>query len=230
MWFSGNTGDQRCESCKVIREPREWWIWKSEKATFAYGEKPADGVCLGSIHVIEYSAWQEARRRIREVNGFLYDANKERDQLKAEIESWKIKNETLQWDKVEKEMSQLKAEVERLKGERTEVTTKGNVAYLWFSGKDGWQVTSFHPKDDPAIGFKETTKMYINYDEHLRVCKMAESYRAIIANLLPLAEHGVPEPSHAGSCTPETTCDMDCSHAFYGAMTIEEARQALEGK
>lgn len=37
-------------------------------------------------------------------------------------------------------------------------------AYLWFGGKDGWQVTSFHPSEDPAVGFPRNgdTRMYVD--------------------------------------------------------------------
>lgn len=35
------------------------------------------------------------------------------------------------------------------------------VAYLWFSETNGWQVTSFDPVTNPAIGFKPETKLYI---------------------------------------------------------------------
>ncbi len=79
------------------------------------------------------------------------------------------------FDMLSAKLAAAKLEIERLKAERTEVTARGNVAYLWFGGKDGWQVTSFHPKDDPAIGYK-ASKMYVNYAEH-------EQTRAIAARL-----------------------------------------------
>ena len=38
--------------------------------------------------------------------------------------------------------------------------------YLWFSGKDGWQVTSFDPRKDDAIGVKEEIGMYVNLEQY----------------------------------------------------------------
>lgn len=41
--------------------------------------------------------------------------------------------------------------------------------YLWFGGVDGWQVTSFDPATDPAIGFKPETKLYVIKTEYDRL-------------------------------------------------------------
>ena len=57
--------------------------------------------------------------------------------------------------------SKAQAEIEALKAERTEVTARGDIAYLWFGGKDGWQVTSFHPAEDPAIGWPKALDLKI---------------------------------------------------------------------
>lgn len=35
-----------------------------------------------------------------------------------------------------------------------------NTAYLWFSKGDGWQVTSFDPRKDPALGVPNV-KLYV---------------------------------------------------------------------
>jgi hypothetical protein len=39
---------------------------------------------------------------------------------------------------------------------------KARISYLWFAGKDGWQVTSFDPREDAAIGIKEDIGMYVS--------------------------------------------------------------------
>ena len=40
--------------------------------------------------------------------------------------------------------------------------TKARISYLWFAGRDGWQVTSFDPREDAAIGIKEDIGMYVS--------------------------------------------------------------------
>lgn len=85
---------------------------------------------------------------------------------KHRIETWHKPDQLLlekERDEARGELIAAKGEIEQLTRERAKVSSKGNIAYLWFAGKDGWQVTSFHPKDEPAIGFKES-KMYVNYD------------------------------------------------------------------
>lgn len=85
---------------------------------------------------------------------------------KHRIETWHKPDQLLlekERDEARGELIAAKGEIKQLTRERAKVSSKGNIAYLWFAGKDGWQVTSFHPKDEPAIGFKES-KMYVNYD------------------------------------------------------------------
>lgn len=47
--------------------------------------------------------------------------------------------------------------------------------WLWFHGRDGWQVTSFDPRKDPAIGFKDTATCWV--PEEYAMSLEAESLR-----------------------------------------------------
>ena len=47
-----------------------------------------------------------------------------------------------------------------------DLKSKYNLKYLWFAGKDGWQVTSFDPRKDDAIGVKEEIGMYVNLEQY----------------------------------------------------------------
>lgn len=53
------------------------------------------------------------------------------------------------------------------------------ISYLWWGGKIGWQVTSFHPKEDPAIGFPKNgdVRMYISEDAYR---DLQEEFRYLI--------------------------------------------------
>ncbi len=220
----------------MSNKPREWWIIDERVGNLHYLVCSREDLSndytysgINQTHVIEYSAYEAAV--------------KERDDLKASMRSWEVNKEiellakdTRDWNELKaeveslmgsredllkldqercRELNALEIEVERLKKERTEVTSRGNVAYLWFGGKDGWQVTSFHPKDDPAIRDHSDAKMYINYDEHLRVCNMAESYRAKLAQLVDAI----------------TSLDETYQESRnYLRKAIVEAKQALEKK
>lgn len=53
-----------------------------------------------------------------------------------------------------------------MRGENIKFTANENKnAWLWFCKINGWQVTSFNPKDDPAIGVKKDAKLFVSENQ-----------------------------------------------------------------
>ncbi len=218
--------------------PREWWIDPEPcdedmpSVVDAFSEHPGQGPLqwqASLLHVVEKSAYDALKAELEQakaqLNNMSWSPRKDTDcgqytamsierwdELKAELEQAKADYVRIEnhWRDSIKEFQ---AEIERLKAERTKTTARGGVAYLWFDGKNGWQVTSFHPSEDPAIGWPrgKETRMYVNYDEHLRVKEIAESltakctkYREALEWIMPKVHQG----NHEGDFEqcPKATC------------------------
>lgn len=68
---------------------------------------------------------------------------------------------------------------------------RNKISYLWFGGKDGWQLTSFHPKDDPAIGWpiNGDVRLFIDIQAH------AELVNELVEALQLISEEAEDEPT-----------------------------------
>jgi hypothetical protein len=77
-----------------------------------------------------------------------------------------------------------------------EVSRTDGIAYLWFGGKDGWQVTSFDPREDAAIGFPRNgdVRLYITHSAY-------DQLRAENADLKDLLKEGLTIIQNAASGT-----------------------------
>ena len=51
--------------------------------------------------------------------------------------------------------------------------------------------------------------------------------RKALRNMLLIVEHGIPEPSHEGSCGPWAACDGNCEARAYCSEYIAEAKNIL---
>ena len=55
-----------------------------------------------------------------------------------------------------------------------------------------------------------------------------EALLRALKELLPLAFNGVPNPSHEGSCGPNSVCDGICMDIAHCAQSIARARKAIK--
>lgn len=90
-----------------------------------------------------------------------------------------------------------------------------------------------------AEGYQKYHTLKPQYDAFKRGYEAAQQPDQLLLNPLvsalvealrrshPYVAMGVPEPSHFGTCTPETLCDMDCSNAFHGSILLADIIGAL---
>lgn len=92
---------------------KEFWIELEEKGAraFVYTE-PVDGLNDDAIHTVEYAALESANA---EILNQLKHFNEKLNAKDAEIAAWKVKNDTLRWDKIESENARLRDENVALK-------------------------------------------------------------------------------------------------------------------
>jgi len=57
--------------------------------------------------------------------------------------------------------------------------------------------------------------------------KENEELREALREAIGYVETSIPEPSHFGSCTPETFCDMTCSEIFHTSNLIYKIKNLL---
>ena len=57
--------------------------------------------------------------------------------------------------------------------------------------------------------------------------KLAAEFEKALRNLLLIVEHGIPEPSHEGSCGPWAACDGNCEARAYCSEYVAEAKRIL---
>lgn len=55
-----------------------------------------------------------------------------------------------------------------------DLKSKYNLKYLWFAGKDGWQVTSFDPREDTAIKHIEDHELYVDFESYKKLRQIVE--------------------------------------------------------
>lgn len=201
---------------------------------YVWGKEPLKTVKDSSVQVIEMSAFNAIKKELDDLNihhgyvcaqlnaantaamfrGTELDSEKiviyareELVQAKAEIESWKVKNETLQWSKVEAKLEQAKAEIERLK-ERIEILNKGwpagDILHLAKELEQARGLLRDHEDDWKRIQDAERA-----LEQAKAEIDMGASYRAKLKEMITLFER---DPL---SCT--------------GSMIrlVQEARQAL---
>lgn len=96
---------------------KEFWILKTPGGDYIEYDEPMsyDWSRCRKIHVVEASALESAN---------------------AEIAAWKLKNDTLNWPKVEAEVSSLKSELEAAKAENLKLEEKLRMAFNCCGGND----------------------------------------------------------------------------------------------
>ena len=71
---------------------------------------------------------------------------------------------------------------------------------------------------------------WVRWEDVISIEAEVARLREHIVNLLNIIDHGIPEPSHEGSCGPWVQCDGNCESAAYCAEYIHKAREALATK
>lgn len=64
---------------------------------------------------------------------------------------------------------------------------------------------------------------FVRYDRDSALTRLAE-IREWLPDLISLAERGMTEIGHSGSCGPWSECDMNCMQVSYEGKLIEKAR------
>jgi hypothetical protein len=71
------------------KKPREFWVWKSDRYTFAYTEDPCHQ-SPPTIHVIEYSAYQALEEKLKKETLELENACRQHAELWADYKELKF--------------------------------------------------------------------------------------------------------------------------------------------
>jgi len=92
----------------------------------------------------------------------------------------------------------------------------GNV----FDSKDTLYQYGFHSSAIADTVFVEKDALT---EAQAKIEELVEALREAIGYV----ETSIPEPSHFGSCTPETFCDMTCSEIFHTSNLIYKIKNIL---